>query len=177
MIVVRIFQPLVVIILLPILLLLLLAGCNQAAGTEPSPPEIHYGEDMCEFCGMIISEERFAAGYITADGQEQIFDDLAGMFQAHLHSQDAEEVTAFFVHDYEDKNWIRAETAHYVLSQELPTPMLSGLAACATADRANTLAAEVEGQVLTFDEVMAHFQEQASMGAEAQPEHHHDHSN
>jgi len=176
MIVVRIFQRLAVLTLFPIVLLLLLAGCNQTTGTEPTPPEIHYGEDMCEFCGMIISEERFAAGYIGVDGQEHIFDDLAGMFQAHLQEQDVKAVAAFFVHDYEDKSWIRAETAHYVLSQELPTPMLSGLAAFASADQAATLAAEVDGQVLSFDEVMAHFQERASMGAKAQPGHDHDHS-
>jgi copper chaperone NosL len=173
MIVVRSAQHLVVMILLPILLLQFLTGCNQTTATEPTPPEIHYGEDMCEFCGMIISEERFAAGYISADGREHVFDDLAGMFQAHLQSGDVEAVTAFFVHDYEDNSWIRAETAHYVLSQELPTPMLSGLVAFANPGQAATLAAEVEGQLLTFDEVMARFEERASMGAEAQPEHHH----
>lgn len=173
MIVVRSAQHLVVMILLPILLLLLLTGCNQTSATEPTPPEIHYGEDMCEFCGMIISEERFAAGYISADGREHIFDDLAGMFQAHLQRRDDEAVSAFFVHDYEDTSWIRAETAHYVLSQELPTPMLSGLVAFASPDQAAALSAEVDGQILTFDELMLHFQERASMGAEAQPEHHH----
>lgn len=158
-----------------VLLLLLVTGCSQPATSEPTPPVIHYGEDICEFCGMIISEERFAASYISADGEEYIFDDLAGMFQAHLQKQGGEEVSAFFVHDYEDSTWIRAETAHYVVSQELPTPMLSGLVACATSERAAALATDYGGQVLTFEEVLAYFREHPSMASDASGgNHHHD---
>lgn len=70
----------------------------------------------------------------------------------------------FFVHDYEESTWIRGETAYYVMDEELVTPMLHGLVACATQEKAETLAAEVEGQVLTFDEVMAYYQGEAQMG-------------
>lgn len=135
----------------------LLAACGNAATTELKPPEIHYGEDICEFCGMIISDERFAAGYITADGQERIFDDLGGMFIAHLERQ--EEVRAFFVHDYENPRWIRAETAYYVLSEQVATPMLHGLLASENQAQAEALAKAHQGQVLTFDQVLAHFEE------------------
>ena len=145
---------------LALLLGLGLVGCGAAANTTPQPPTIHYGEDICEFCGMIISDERFAAGYLTADGQSHIFDDPGNMFRAYLQKQT--EVTAFFVHDYEDVQWIRAETAHFVLSPNLVTPMLTGLTACATQERAKALAAQLDGEVLTFDEAMAHFARQAT---------------
>lgn len=138
------------------ILLLALTACGRAASGEPVPPVIHYGEDICEFCGMIISDERYAAGYLTQNGEERIFDDIGGMFTAHLQKQEA--VIAFFVHDYEDTSWIRAETAHYVFSEELPTPMLHGLVACATPERAQALAAEFNGSALTFDEVMDYYQ-------------------
>jgi copper chaperone NosL len=108
-------------------LLLTLTACAGRVSAEPSPPTIHYGEDVCEFCGMIITEERYAAGYLTKDGADHIFDDIGNMFRAHVQNQ--AEVTAFFVHDYEEQTWIRAETAYYVLSRELPTPMASGLVA------------------------------------------------
>ncbi len=144
-------------------LLLVLSACGAQEGAAPRPPEIYYGEDICEFCGMIISEERYAAAYLTEDGREHIFDDISGMVQAHLQAQAGPPVTAFFVHDYEDGRWIRAETAHYVLSEDLPTPMLSGLAALATIEQAEALAAERDGQLLTFEELLSHYQQAASM--------------
>jgi copper chaperone NosL len=151
------------------ILWLFITACGRAASSEPAPPVIHYGEDICEFCGMIISDERYAAGYLTQDGEERIFDDIGGMFAAYLQKQ--EEATAFFVHDYEDTTWIRAETAHYVFSEELPTPMRHGLAACATPARAQALAAEFSGSVLTFDEVMAHYRQKLSMAGEHERPH------
>jgi copper chaperone NosL len=161
----------VIAVLIAAILLLAVSACTGATNNDPDPPVIHYGEDICEFCGMIISEKRYAAGYVTQQGEEYIFDDLGDMFQTHLQQQD--EVGAFFVHDYEDTNWIRAETAHFVLSKKLPTPMLSGLVACSTSDRAKTLAAEVDGQVLTFDETLAHFQEQPPSTAGGHGMHNH----
>ena len=39
------------------LILVLLAACS-AVTAKPAPPEIHYGEDMCSECGMIINEPK-----------------------------------------------------------------------------------------------------------------------
>lgn len=72
----------------------LAAACGNQASAEPAPPTIHYGEDTCDFCGMIISEERFAAGYLTQAGEERIFDDIGNMFRAQTQWQD--DVQAFF---------------------------------------------------------------------------------
>ena len=149
------------------LLLLALPACAGEAGAEPTPPTIHYGEDICEFCGMIVSEERFAAGYITPTGEERIFDDIGDMVQAHLRDQ--AEAVALFVHNYHDHTWIRAETAHYLLSPDLPTPMLSGLAAFPTAAEASSLAGELGGQLLTFEELLSHYREDSPSSALSGP--------
>ena len=145
----------------PASLLVLVTACSGGTTAELSPPTIHYGEDICEFCGMIISDERYAAGYLTSRGASRIFDDVGGMAIHHLQKQ--EDVAAFFVHDHEDKHWIRAETAHYVLSSELSTPMLHGVAACATAEKAARLAGKVNGQVVSFEQLLTHFQKQTPM--------------
>jgi nitrous oxide reductase accessory protein NosL len=118
---------------------------------------------------MIISEERYAAAYVTQDGHGHAFDDIGDMLRAHQEMQ--EEVTAFFVHDYEDWAWIRAETAHYVLSSHLTTPMASGLAAFGTPEEAQALAAELEeSQLLTFDELKTHYQGMPPMTMEGRGE-------
>jgi nitrous oxide reductase accessory protein NosL len=142
-------------------LALALTACGGAADAEPTPPTIHYGEDLCELCNMIISEERYAAAYVTEDGHGHAFDDIGDMLRAQQEMQ--EEATAFFVHDYEGRAWIRAETAHYVLSDNLTTPMVSGLAAFSAPEEAKTLAAELQGQVLTFDELKTHYQDMPPM--------------
>jgi copper chaperone NosL len=134
---------------------LLLSACASSAAAEPAPPTIHYGEDVCEFCGMIISDERYAAGYITADGQQHIFDDIGDMFQAQPANN--QEVIAFFAHNYENNQWIRAEKATFVQSKGLRTPMASGLAAFESAEKAQAFAAEVQGEVMTFSEVSAYY--------------------
>lgn len=139
-----------------LLVLLILTACARNTNVEPTPPTIHYGEDVCELCNMIINDERYAADYFTSDGQAHLFDDIGDMVQAHLKNQD--EVVAFFAHDYQDKGWLRAEKATYVRSDQLPTPMASGLVAFNSPDKAKTLAAEVQGQVMTFEELLSHYQ-------------------
>jgi copper chaperone NosL len=161
------------VILTTLLFVLLLAvtACGGQAKAEVAPPEIHYGQDLCEFCGMIISDPRYAAGYLTTDGEDHIFDDIGNMFQSHL--QKRAEVTAFFVHDYEGQRWIRAETAYYVLSPKLLTPMLHGLAAFDTPEEAEALAAELEGKRLTFDEVLAYYEAKVAAAPEDHSQHSH----
>lgn len=143
------------------LILLLVTACTSANAGEPVPPTIHYGESACEFCGMIISEARYAAGYISADGTEHVFDDIGDMVKAHQQNQ--QEVRAFFVHDYNDERWIRAESAFYVLSPDLKTPMASGLAAVAAEADAGALADKMNGQVLSFADVQDHLEQAPAM--------------
>ena len=84
-------MKLLTILLLLALLLLTLTACGGIASADPMPPTIHYGEDICEFCNMIINEERHAAAYITKDGQSHIFDEVGNMFQGLLKNQDSSE--------------------------------------------------------------------------------------
>jgi copper chaperone NosL len=156
------------------LLLLTITACGSKASAEPAPPTIHYGEDVCEFCNMIINEERHAAAYITKDGEGHIFDEVGNMMQGLLKNHDISEITAFFVHDYEQQNWLRAETAYYVRSPKISTPMGSGLVALASSEQAEALAAEVQGQVFTFEEILAYYQENSQM-IDSEEHHLHDH--
>lgn len=125
----------------------LLVGC-QTVDLE-APPEIQYGRDVCSRCGMIIDDPRFAAGYVTTDGKQRIFDDIGDMLLYHKLSGDA--VHAWWVHDYDTEQWLRAETAVFVQSDALHSPMGHGLAAVSTAAQAQALALRFSGVVMTFD--------------------------
>ena len=57
-------------------------ACGGAADDGViEPPEIRYGEDICEVCGMIISEARFAAACVTTDGEGHPFDGIGEMLK------------------------------------------------------------------------------------------------
>jgi copper chaperone NosL len=119
--------------------LLFLAACGGTTVTPGTPPAIVYGEDVCDHCGMIISDERFAAAIVLQTGAQRyayrIFDDIGDMLafvqSANQEEGDTSEIVSYFVHDYVDHKWLNAQEAHFVQTATLPTPMGSGVVAFA----------------------------------------------
>lgn len=135
-----------------IVLALATTACGPPA--DPlAPPEVVYGEDVCDHCGMILSEERFAAATIVEiDGRSEprLFDDIGDMFAYHAANGDLV-VQRWYVHDHDSVAWIDGATAHYVRAEGIRTPMGSGLAAFGDAERAAAFATEVGGEALMFE--------------------------
>ncbi|MEW5985521.1 MAG: nitrous oxide reductase accessory protein NosL [Chloroflexota bacterium] len=140
-------------LLIALLLLLLLPGCQQPAGV-PEPPDITYGQELCDACGMLIDEPRFAAATVLTNGEARQFDDIGDMLAYHAEHPDLA-VAAWFVHDYHTEEWLPAETAIYVKSDEIMSPMAHGLAAFADQQAAELLAGQTNGEILTFDKLRA----------------------
>ncbi|MCB0129877.1 MAG: nitrous oxide reductase accessory protein NosL [Caldilineaceae bacterium] len=143
------------------LFLLTLAACGGPTVTPDTPPEILYGEDVCDQCNMIINDERYAAGLVveTEPGryEHRIFDDIGDLLVYVKGQEDDLVIAAYYVHDYNSKEWIDGQTAYYIYSEELVTPMGFGLAAAAQQLEAETLAAEWNGSVLTLTELHERF--------------------
>lgn len=136
---------------------LVLTACG--GGQAPlEAPTIYYGEDVCDQCNMIISDERFAAATIveTSEGRtdSRVFDDIGGMFLYHSKHPELK-VLARYVHDFETKEWLSAEDAFFVHSEEIHSPMAHGVIACTTRERAERLAGQFNGQVLDYEGVLA----------------------
>lgn len=51
---------------------LVLGGCDTSSG----PVDVKLGRDVCEMCGMIISDPRFLAEVRLGDGKIHKFDDV-----------------------------------------------------------------------------------------------------
>ncbi len=140
------------------IILLSLAACRQSVDLE-APPEILYGEDVCTECSMIINEARFAASYVTTSGDVRRFDDIGGML---VHDQKMQEaVHIYWVHDLNTEEWINANSATFVLSRNLNTPMGWGVAAFADSADAAAYVAANEGVSTTY----AALQEEIKTGA------------
>ena len=138
-----------------LLILAMLGGACSSGNADPHPPELMMGSDVCEECGMVVSDARYAAATLIESGHTHKFDDLAEMFifQAK-HSEDV--VRAWFVHDYNTETWLRGETAFYVMSSEIHSPMGYGVVAFETREAADNFATELGvSRVYTFDELYA----------------------
>ena len=139
-------------VIISVLLALTLGACGT---TEASgPPEIDYGRDICEQCGMSIDDERFAAGYRLSDGTERVFDDVGGLLVFVKDSTELADAEVW-VHDYQTEIWVRSEDAYFVQTNEVTSPMGFGILCFSDEDRAASFAAEAGDDVLTWNSVLA----------------------
>lgn len=129
----------------------LLVGCR--GGREPHPPEIRYDRDVCVECGMIISEERFAAAYVTKSGETRLFDDLGDLLI--YEKKDDQEPVAYYVHDVRSRKWIPAEAAYYVRGDSVKSPMGWNIAAFESEAEARDFAEKTGSQLFTWQELRA----------------------
>jgi copper chaperone NosL len=135
---------------LSLLALAVLTGaCTPRAA--PGPPNIRYGRDVCAECGMVISDGRFAAAASAAGDAPVLFDDIGCLVTYRQKRRPG--WTAVWVHDYETCNWLRAETAWFLLSSEVRSPMGWGLAAFGDRGRARARQADLGGEVLSWAEL------------------------
>ena len=125
----------------------LLAGCGANSSLE-EPPTIRYGEDLCDECGMIISETRYSASYVTNTGEVRHFDDLGSMLAYDARHQ--EPVHFYWVHDFASEAWVKASEATFVTGDDLRTPMSWGLIAFASQADAEQFAGDNNGTTLTW---------------------------
>jgi len=132
--------------------LLTLAACGGGLAT-PEPANIRFGETTCAECGMIISQPKYAGSFAYAEGEGRFkslaFDDIGDMI-SHMRKHPELIPVGVWVHDYDSEEWIDAETAYFVESSAIRSPMGHGVAAFADKAAAERLAADTEGKVLDW---------------------------
>ena len=120
------------------MLAMLAAACAREVSF--GPPSIKFGVDVCDGCGMTISEARYAAAVAgPRDGERRVFvfDDIGCL--ARWEARVSGFVPAGrWVHDRNSERWIEASAAVFVRSAAWATPMGSGLAAFSTSADAGT---------------------------------------
>ena len=132
-----------------LLIALWLAGC----GKPKFEPVGIAAEDMCAFCKMAISEKQYAAEFLTQDGDAFKFDDIGCLANQLKTRQNRRDIAAFFVVDYDARQWFNAEQAYFVKSGEFKTPMSGRIVAFKDRSKAEEAATKYHGRFLVFDEV------------------------
>jgi len=110
------------------LISILFLSCN----VDPQP--LQYGKDACHTCKMTLMDKKFGAEIVTTKGKVYKFDDVNCMIN-FINSGYLEDETIEhkLIVDYtQPGKLIRAEKAYYLKSDEIRSPMASGVAAFET---------------------------------------------
>lgn len=140
-----------------ILVLLLLAGLGACRDRiDTGPRTVHYGEEVCERCKMIISDKRFAAQYITEKGESKKFDDIGCMVDDLKEAgKRGETPLAVYVAGFGTGEWLDAGKAFYLQNSELKSPMGYNIAAFGSGEEMNASPLHKNGKALgRFNDLM-----------------------
>lgn len=131
--------------LLVLLLLMTLTACFDEK--KSGPVDIQWGREMCEQCGMIIDDPRFAAEVRDDKNKIHKFDDVGdAVLWLAKNNLKADAVAEVWVGNMDTGKWMDARAAHFVRVRT--SPMGHGFGAV-TAPREGTLTfAEMQGVVL-----------------------------
>ncbi len=137
------------------LILLIIVSCSN--DNELKPVDIHYGQDICERCKMIISEEKFSSQIIQHDGTVYNFDDIGGMLVYILDNQIDTENKKVYVKDFQSKKWLASDEAVFLNLEDINTPMDFGLVAVSDKQLAIDMISEHPGIITgSYNETLNH---------------------
>jgi copper chaperone NosL len=102
---------------------------------------------------MTVADPRFAAELRTNTGKAVVFDDV-GCLAAWL-AENSGRVAAVWVASFTTPDrWLPADSAVYLQSDTLRTPMASGLAALRPGSEADSIRSFLGGRLLTWPDVL-----------------------
>lgn len=131
-------------------LLLLAVSCK----IEPQP--ITYGSDACHFCHMTIVDRQHASELVTGKGKVYTFDAAECMLH-FLKDAPPDDNSLLLVSDFNRPGtFIEAESASYLISEKLPSPMGAFLTAFASHTEAEEALQRYGGTLFDWQNLQQH---------------------
>lgn len=106
---------------------ILLAAMLWLGCSFPRPgdaPKVKFGRQECARCRMIVSDARFAAGYVDDTGETVAYDDLGEMLGEITRKPELR--ARSWVSDYHGAGWLKLGDAYTVRIPGFATPMGTG---------------------------------------------------
>lgn len=128
--------------------LIFIAGCSNG------PRPIKLGTDSCDYCKMAIADKNFGAEIITDKGKVFKFDDthcLAAFRNEKIDSNNIKEV--YLVNYLDPHNFIKAQDAILLKSDELHSPMGGNTAAFENKEKAKPSEDQFKGTYISLQDV------------------------
>ena len=128
-----------------ILILLLTISCKV------EPEAIMYGKDQCSFCMMNIVDKTHAAQYVTKKGKQFKFDAIECLVN-DLSKKGEQDLAIILVADYgKPGDMIDAETATYLISSAIKSPMGANLSGVKSLEKAIELQKQYSGEIFAWE--------------------------
>ncbi|MFP5470256.1 MAG: nitrous oxide reductase accessory protein NosL [Bacteroidia bacterium] len=130
-----------------LLFILLSFSCS----VEPKP--ISYGSDQCALCKMTISDSRYGSELLTKKGKAYKFDSIECLIHYLNGEVEEQHVHSVLITDYSSpEKLIDAKNAHYIISENMPSPMGANLTGFADEKIVKEYQEKNTGDVLTWEE-------------------------
>ncbi|MFA5296893.1 MAG: nitrous oxide reductase accessory protein NosL [Lutibacter sp.] len=130
---------------LGVLVLLLTISCKV------EPEAIEYGKDQCDFCKMNIVDKTHASQFVTTKGKQFKFDAIECMVN-YIGQNSEEKIALLLVSDYGNPGEMtEAETATYLISTAIKSPMGANLSAFSLKNTAEGLQQKHSGEIFTWE--------------------------
>lgn len=134
----------------------LIAALLLSLSCEVKPKEISYGEAACHFCRMTVVDPQHAAQLVTQKGKVYNFDAIECMLH-HLNEVDPNTIGLLLVSDYKHPgNLIPVESATFIISEGIPSPMGANLSAVSSVPEAQELVEQQGGSQFDWSSLKAH---------------------
>ncbi|MDH3321968.1 MAG: nitrous oxide reductase accessory protein NosL [Flavobacteriaceae bacterium] len=124
--------------------------CLLFTSCKVEPEKILYGSDACHFCKMTIVDQQHAAQYVTTKGKQFKFDAIECMLN-DMSEKNTNNISVYLVSDYGNPGSMTdAQTATYLISQKIKSPMGAFLSAFSVEALAKKTQEENEGELYTW---------------------------
>lgn len=115
------------------------------------PEAIEFGKDQCDFCKMNIVDKTHAAQFVTAKGKQFKFDAIECVVN-YVGQNSEEKIAVLLVADYGNPGEMTAaETAAYLISTAIKSPMGANLSAFSLKNTAEEYQQKHAGEIYTWE--------------------------
>ncbi len=137
-------------VVIALLTIITLASC----GSEPEP--INYGHDECEFCRMLITDNKYGAELVTDKGKIYKFDSIECMIEFSLVKNTLGDTNnKLLITDFNNPgNLVDARKYFYVKNDKFRSPMGLNVTAFSSEEQAQKFISENGGEKLSWVEVI-----------------------
>jgi copper chaperone NosL len=129
-----------------------LMGLTSCDVTKPEP--IKLNSDHCDNCGMTIANPKFAAELFTKKGRAYKFDDISCMINYKADNAEKAEGASYYVANFlGDNTLIAAETAVYIMGENVKSPMGGNIAAFSNKESSQTYAIDFAAEYTSWSNI------------------------